>query len=647
MVATVDMLRRAFRASLEPPEQITPSEWAKHRVLGPEESAQPGPLDLDVIPYARGILDALGDREHRQVAFMSAPQVAKSLIGQTWQGWLADVAPVPVLIVFPDEKSARETVEERLVPMIRNTPRLARLRTGRAYDMKSRAVKLRTCSFYVGWASSAQTLATRPVGALVLEEVDKPDASPAAGREGDWITLADLRLSTFKERGKRYASSTPTNRHGAIWKMWEASPDRRRWHLPCPLCGFLQTLEWGQLRYEGRGSTDMDTWRRLSGGAKDVRYECASCRQTFDESHKPRMQLRGQWISEGYPPGQHPVSEVVAFHLSGMASPFVTWAQIVREHYAARLKGPAELHGWVNGRLGWIAEEEEGRVHADVILRRALRGHPARIIPAWATAVLTTADTQHDGWKWVTRSWGKGYVSRLLAFGHARTLEELRHAGLASRYPLEGIPGVELEASKLLVDAAGLDDEEGTAQERVYRFAATDPERIIPTRGHGGRKRPASRLREQQGGQEVPEGVVVWVLDTQSYKDLLASRICQEEPEVWQVTPIVTPDYAAQLASEHKVLVRPTDTERRWVPIVRGSPNHLWDAEAMQGAAADMAEVDTLEPLVDLVRAEVQAGRYRPRDLRADGDARPRDMGRPEASGDVWFGDNGDWWGDA
>lgn len=586
----------AFRGGMTPAEQIDACEWARrYRVLGRDESSIPGPYDPDRTPFAAEIMRCLSDKEHRKVVFVAGAQVCKSEIGRNWIGSVADLDPGPVLIVFPTEDSATETIDERIVPMIENTPRLSALKTGRAWDVSARQVRLRSCRIYVAWATSAQTIAARPIRYLNQEEVDKWGTSPAPGKEGDPGTLSELRTTTYEQSAKIYSSSTPTNASGPIWQSWEAAGDRRRYWVPCPRCGKFQILEWDRIQFLGKGTTSPGEFRAIAAeaerGLRDVHYQCAHCDGRIESRERRAMVAAGRWQSEGHPPGEHPVSSTVAFQISALYSPFVSWAQLVREHFEARLKGAVELHGWINGRLGWIVENEQTKITADLILRKATRGHKP-VAPRGTVAIISTADTQKNGWPWETRAHLRGGQSRLLGLGHATTLAELRSQALLDRWPLES--GRAAQPELLLVDAGGgWDTPDGGMTDRIYKFAASDS-RIRPIKGHGGTTRAASRLREAQSGKECPEGVALWVLCTQTYKDVLAARVASEDPELWQETSLVTPEYAKQMAAEHKVAVRKGQkTEFVWQLVSRGSDNHYWDCGVYQVAAADMLDLDT------------------------------------------------------
>lgn len=589
----------AWLGSLQPAEAITADVWAeRYRVLGLDESSVPGPYSLSLTPFARDILLDLSDDQHQMVGVMAGAQVCKSETGRNWLAWTQDIDPGPAMIVFPSEPSAKETIDERIIPMFRNTPRLGALLTGRAWDVKAKQVKLRSSRIYVAWASSAQTIATRPIRYLFLDEIDKYDA-PDPGREGDSITLALLRITTYGERAKVFACSTPTNMHGPIYRMWLSSEDRRQYEVPCPFCGEHQILRWEQLRYQGYGSSsasDPATWRRIAGNPLEVAYECARCRALIPDAAKRDMVARGRWRSEGYPVGERPQSRTVVYQISSLYSPWVTWAQIVSEHYSARLQGRDRVHGWINGRLGWIAEDEESRIDPAQILLKAARGGPRGVVPAQACALISSADTQKLGWWWKTRAWSRDGESWLVGWGFARTFTELRAATLERRWPVEGLAPLRACALVLLIDAGGGGDDhgDGNLTDRVLRFAGTDPERIKPVKGAGGTTRPTFKLREAQSGKDLPKGVTLWLIDTGAYKDVLAAMILQANPEVWHETADADHEYARQMSSEHKVAIRQRDgrTVFAWVPISAGAANHLWDAGVYNLAGRDLPELE-------------------------------------------------------
>jgi phage terminase large subunit GpA-like protein len=600
-----------------PREILDPAAWAEQeRKLGEDESSTAGDWDNSIAPYLVEPMRALGNPRVSLVALMMGAQVGKSECARNWLGQRADQEPGPAMILFPDRPSAMETLAERIVPMFRNTPALRRLLTNKPWDVKAKQLRLRTHRIRVAWATSVQTVATNPIRDLVCDETDKYPPTAAKGKEGDPLTLAFLRLTTFKHRGKACVISTPTTKHGPIYGYWSSSADRRRFHVPCRACGLYQTLKWDGIHFRGRGSSSLTEWRAIAAeatlGERDVFYGCEACGERHDERAKRTMLRLGRWQSEGHEPGDHPRSASVAFHLSSLASPWVTWAKLVAEFHRAKLLGLLEVHGFRNGRLAEVADDEADgiRFEASRILHLAARGHPRGVAPSWTTAIISTADTQRGGWRWVTRAWGTDGRSRLLAYGWAKTEGELRRDAVLATYPVEGA-GRPAGILLLLVNPrAGAEDDDELTGDRVARFAATDPDRIQLVRGHGGSFKAASRIRTVAASKGLPAGVKLWVACTQSYKTLLAGRVRQDDPGVWEVSSVADQAYADQMASEELV---PETVGGRvvyvWQKRAAGGVNDLWDCETYQCAAADILEVDTLAPLRERLAAEQEARR--------------------------------------
>ena len=61
---------------LQPPEDITVSEWAdKYRVLDAKTSAMPGPWRTEHTPYLKGIMDEFNNYETEEIVYVKPTQV--------------------------------------------------------------------------------------------------------------------------------------------------------------------------------------------------------------------------------------------------------------------------------------------------------------------------------------------------------------------------------------------------------------------------------------------------------------------------------------------------------------------------------------------------------------------------------------------
>src|SRR5262249_28554706 len=124
--SSVTELCHKFFDLFEPPERVTPSEWAeKHRYLSPEASNRAGKFSFALAPWQREPLDAPLDNETRSVVLMWASQVTgKTETVNNFIGATIDVDPCATLVLQPTLDMAEAWSKDRLATMLRDTPRL-------------------------------------------------------------------------------------------------------------------------------------------------------------------------------------------------------------------------------------------------------------------------------------------------------------------------------------------------------------------------------------------------------------------------------------------------------------------------------------------------------------------------------------------
>lgn len=601
-----------------PHEPMSPDAWAeRYRVLSDRVSAEPGPMRLDRTPYMRGILQALGGR-YTEVVVQASAQSAKSEAGRTWIGWAADLDPGPMMIVFPTEDAAYETMEERVIPMFRDTPRLRRLFTSRAWDVKKSRLVLATCTINVGWAGSPQALASRPERRILLDEINKYPAYK--GKEANPLSLARARLTTYAHRGQLYCVSTPTVPEGEITRLLEACVDRRAYHVPCPACGTFAPFDWDNVKWPGMDATDEtdlgEQRAQFEAGILHAQYECDSCGNLAADADRWAMVQRGEWVSDGYPRGEHPDALSIGFQIHGLSTPWTSFTAMALKFVAAKIKGIAELQHFYNSDLGlpfWGVQHDRTQlveIKAETVQRKASiarrDGTNRGLAPAWATHLVAGCDPGKVGVHYVIRAWGQGFRSRLVACGHAESLDALRALVLERQFPREG-GGPALTVARLMIDVGGGRGTVSQARtDEVYRWAKISAAVVRPVKGYGGggqmHQPVATRMHTYRppGEQSKPYDVTLSVIDTEYFKDLLAGRIESDDESLWEIGCEVPGDYVMQVSAERKGLVeRRVDATTgqvrevfRWAPRVVGSPNHYLDCESYAGVGAYMIDMD-------------------------------------------------------
>jgi phage terminase large subunit GpA-like protein len=258
---------RVWRRGIRPDPDLTVSQWADaHRKLSSRASAEPGQYRTSRTPYLRAIMDALSPSHPAQrISFMKAAQVGATEAGNNWIGFVIHHAPGPMLAVLPTVEMAKRTSRGRIDPLIEDSPALKeRVQPARSRDAGNSMLSKEFPGgiLVLTGANSATGLRSMPARYVFLDEVDAYPAS--ADEEGDPVTLAEARTTTFAHRRKVFMVSTPTIRGlSRIEREFEAS-DQRRYFVTCPHCGAMQWLQFERLRW-------------AKGQPETAAYHCEAC----------------------------------------------------------------------------------------------------------------------------------------------------------------------------------------------------------------------------------------------------------------------------------------------------------------------------------------------------------------------------------
>lgn len=551
-----DMLR-AWSRGIRPDPDLTVSEWAdRHRWLSSRAAAEPGRYRTARTPYLREIMDALSPGHPAQrISFMKAAQVGATEAGNNWIGFVIHHAPGPMLAVLPTVEMAKRASRGRLDPLIADSPALReRVSPARSRDAGNSMLSKEFPGgiLVLTGANSATGLRSMPARYLFLDEIDA--YPPSADEEGDPVTLAEARSTTFAHRRKVFLVSTPTIRGlSRIEQEFEAS-DQRRYFVPCPHCGAMQWLEFERLRWE-------------KGRPETAAYGCNACDQLIAEHHKTAMLEAGEWRATAVSADPHHVG----YHLSALYSPigWKSWEQIAREWLAAQ--GNDEmLRAARNTLLGetWIERGEAPEWQRLADRREVFDAQ----IPEGGLFLTAGADIQKDRIEVDIWAWGRGLQSWLVDHivipgGPDSPAAWAELTKLLSR-TWQHAHGAVMPIAKLAIDT-------GYEAAAVYAWArAQGFEQVVPVKGLEGfnRATPVSGptfVDATVGGKRLRRGARLWSVATatfkiETYRFLRLERPTDEERAAGQPDPpgmIHLPDWAdsewlKQLVAEQLVTVR-------------------------------------------------------------------------------------------
>lgn len=244
-------LAEAIRSAIKPPPKLTVSQWAdRFRQLSSESSAEAGKWSTSRAEYQRGMMDAVSDPSIETVVLMTAAQVGKTELINNVVGYHIHQDPAPMLVVQPTLEMAQTWSKDRLAPAVRDTPVLSsRIKDPRSRDSGNTTLHKVFAGGHVTacGANSPSSLASRPCRLILCDEVDR--YPPSAGTEGDPVSLAKKRSTTFWNR-KIILVSTPTEKgHSRIEQAYQES-DQRKYFVKCPECEEDQVLRWANVHWE-------------------------------------------------------------------------------------------------------------------------------------------------------------------------------------------------------------------------------------------------------------------------------------------------------------------------------------------------------------------------------------------------------------
>ncbi len=576
-------VKTVTRAALRLPDRMTVTEWAEANIhLDARTSAEPGPFRVARTPYLEQPLNDFADPLCGEIVFCASTQVGKTLLQMITMGYAADQSPGPGLAVQPTEESAREFLEERIVPLFKASKPLRRRIPRGGWAITRNRMRLDRMDLHMAWAPSASRLASKPKRYLWFDEVDKyPKFS---GREADPVKLGKERARTYWN-SKCVLVSTPTTEAGYIWRAYLECDARYRFYVPCPHCEESQALEFDQIKWP-EGATVATIKRE-----RNVWYECIHCGGHINDTEKERMVSRGQWVNEAPTvEGMAPASR--GYWLWAVYSPWLTFWEIAAEFKRCHKAGPEAMMNFVNSWLAQVWQEREGEAELGRFAEIRQPYSPG-IVPKEACILTAGIDVHKDNVYFVVRAWAEDGQSWLIDYGVLRRGSEygVRDELVALKDVVKGGYEVQGGARKMYIAKFCMDRRFRTAE--VDAFCKPFRSTGVPVMGKDtvqGAPWALHAIEKDRIGRAINKRFQYAELSTTYFKDAWLARYETDEPG-WWVPDMVDDEYQRQLMSEARVVVgRDAKGEPKfaWTKKPGCKDNHFFDCEIYAFAAFAM-----------------------------------------------------------
>lgn len=630
---------------LDPPSRMTVTDAAERYIRIQAQGAWQQ-YDREVTPYMVEPADMTQSRRFKAVAFEGPSQSGKTMMLQSVSMHAVTVDQAPTLIVHMSKPERDKWVEEKLDPLIRNSPEiLDRLGRAREDDTFSRK-RFKGMRLLIGYPTP-QMLSGGTYKLVLLTDIDHHPLVLGGkdNPEGSPFRMAMQRIKTYLSRGCVLVEGSPA------WPVsdpdWTPTPGaphelppvkggiaaiynqgtRARLYWECPDCGELFEPRFDRLHYDAA----LDP-----GAAGDAaEMECPHCGSLIAPRHKAELNRgilkgRGGWLHEGQEGELVSIddsdirrTEIASYQLNGAAASFQSWRDLVADYERARrqveeLDDETDLATVYYTGIGLPYRPLKLGKGDDVglqFLRDNAQATPRGVLPSWTRFVTVTVDVQDYRFPVQVTAWGPGNMAQIVdrydivappegapSTDAERSVQPPKYAEdwraleeLGEKvWPVEGA-NYGLRALGLVVDFQGSPGVSDNA-EKFWRdrSAAGQGKRWFISRGHGGWKVPRRVWHEApERGSKGKKARAIKLLNiaTDRLKDTIAAMISRADGDAagaLYTGAWMTDDQLEELIAEERL-------SAGWAKRKGKTRNETLDLSHMARAVAEQLKMLTIK----------------------------------------------------
>lgn len=497
-------LLRGLTPSLRPARRVSVVDAAEESMMV-NEAGHWKKFDRSVTPYMIEPAQSTLSRLYNSVVFCGPSQSGKTEMLKAVIAYAITSDHSRVALFQMTRDAARDFVQNKLDPMIRNSPDLARRRSmGRGSDTQYQKLFRGPTELSINWPVISQ-LSSASIRFVLMTDYDHFPMS--IDGEGDGYTLAKARTRSFRSRGMVVCESSPgapiTNEAWRPASPHDSPPvkygvlalypqgTRARWYWPCPHCEDKFEPRFSRLKYP-------KTLDPAEAG-EQAEMACPHCGGLIGHHYKRELNAAGCWLHESangdlvtLESGKARRTDMLSYWLDGAAAAFSTWAELVeqQENALRKFEATGDEQQLISAANTGQAQPYLPRAQRDdnEVTLQALKDKiteddattPKGVAPVWARYILVTVDTQ------ATR-----FVVGVTAMGHGGRRQ------LIDRYDLITPPG----------------DDEASEDRALDPFNRAEDWRVLegleghyyPVEGQSYGLRPLVAAVDMQGGGATSE----------------------------------------------------------------------------------------------------------------------------------------------
>lgn len=576
-----------FAEAVRPPDRRPPWRWAEENIAAIPYSPVPGRFRSDNSPWVREVMEAIVDPRVKLVSIIASVQSSKTTVPELTLCYIIKNLPGPCLWLDQTDEDAKDQSESRLQKLFEECQAVKDLFPKDRHKKRNHTIHFANgMTLWILGAHNKTNLQRRSIRWLIGDETWRWPAGHMAE--------AEARVTAFGWLGKCVFLSQGGEENDDTHRKFETT-DQREWTFACPHCGTRQAFAWENIEWSKSARDERGEWDFTAVRASTI-LRCAGCNHYFEDSDANRRLLNasGRFVAQN----ANASVENVGFHWNALCA--MSWGKLaeiyLRAKAAAKQGDTSLLQQFYQKRLAlpWREYAEDYRMEIATSGYRmgefwegeaGVERNGQIVAPPFEDSTIPlrilTVDCQMDHLFAVVRAWSAEGSSRLLWCERILTFEDVE--AMQERFGIH--------ANLVFVDA-------GHATYDVYRQCARRGWVALigdrrATFVHKARKaQPVQRFYSPRRKVSLGTGRFCYVhyWSNLNIKDTLARLRRNQDPArgiTWEVPDDIPEEYLAQMESEQRVKEKNTWL---WKQIGK-RPNHYFDCEAMQAAAATMLKL--------------------------------------------------------